>query len=266
MIRLPHKQLSSRAMRTLATKQAQIDAIPDYSTRVARAKEMFRNGTDNRTFAEVREQLTAMCAGARRCAYCEDSCADEIEHIRPKDLYPGETFVWENYLYACGLCNGTKNNHWAIFSIATAILTPIGHVGGHIVEPEEGEPVFINPRQEDPLAFMGLDLRNTFYFVPIAEETTQEYQRAEYTIRLLRLNDRDPLPAARKEAYCDYCARLQEYIDRRNEGVPKAELDDLIAALQRMGHPTVWKEMQRQHALIPKLKTLFDQAPEALSW
>lgn len=36
-------------------------------------------------FADVRRVLDEMCSGPRRCGYCEDSCADEIEHIRPKD-------------------------------------------------------------------------------------------------------------------------------------------------------------------------------------
>jgi hypothetical protein len=33
-----------------------------------------------------------------------------------------------------------------------------------------------------------------------------------------------------------------------------------------MGHPTVWREMQRQAQLIPELRRLFEQAPEALTW
>jgi hypothetical protein len=33
-----------------------------------------------------------------------------------------------------------------------------------------------------------------------------------------------------------------------------------------MHHPTVWKEMKRQHNLIPELAQLFADAPEALEW
>ena len=28
-----------------------------------------------------------MCSGAERCHYCEDSKADEVEHLLPKDAY-----------------------------------------------------------------------------------------------------------------------------------------------------------------------------------
>jgi hypothetical protein len=194
------------------------------------------------------------------------SDADEVEHIRPKDLYPGAAFIWENYLYACGPCNGPKNNRWAIFSMSTDKLSEIEHTGGSIVEPEEGDPVFINPRNEDPLLFMAIDLQGTFLFKPIVEKTTREYERAEYTIRVLRLNKRDLLLSARKEAFCNYRARLVEYITKRDNGAPQDELDTLISALQRMGHPTVWREMQRWNESVPELKDLFDRAPEALDW
>ena len=33
-----------------------------------------------------------MCAGAKRCMYCEDSAADEVEHHLPKNLYPEFVF------------------------------------------------------------------------------------------------------------------------------------------------------------------------------
>jgi uncharacterized protein (TIGR02646 family) len=266
VIRLPNKQLSGRARRILAGKQDKINAISDYAERVAKAKKMWSNETSNLTFAEVKEKLADMCAGAQRCAYCEDSCADEVEHIKPKDLYPEDAFVWENYLYACGPCNGPKNNRWAVFAAATDELTEIAREEDSAAEPEVGEPVFINPRHEDPLPFMALDLVDTFCFVPLADETSREYKRAEYTIRILRLNERDLLAEAREEAFRSYRARLFEYIAERNAGASQAELDDLIAALQRMGHPTVWQEMKRQYELNPRLKTLFDQAPEALLW
>ncbi|MBF0610282.1 MAG: HNH endonuclease [Magnetococcales bacterium] len=56
------------------------------------------------------------------CSYCEKplSHAHEIEHIQPKDLYPGLERHWENLLLACKNCNTAKGkqdwplNHWLI--------------------------------------------------------------------------------------------------------------------------------------------------------
>jgi hypothetical protein len=199
--------------------------------------------------------------------YCEDSCADEVEHIKPKDLYPESTFLWDNYVYACGPCNGPKNNHFAVFSIATGLQADVtrGRLGP-VVEPEPGSPVLINPRWEDPLKFMELDLVDTFLFLPTKPKGSKDFERADYTIRVLKLNERDVLLKARKEAYDSYEARLSRYITLRDEGEPVIKLKKRVRALKRMQHPTVWKEMKRQHSLIPTLNQLFADAPEALAW
>lgn len=95
-----------------------------------------------------------MCSGSRRCLYCEDSCADEVEHIKPQDLYPEFVFVWENYLYACGPCNGGKNNAFAVFDPATgATIIVTRKRGDPVTPPAVGTDVFINPRTEDPLQY-----------------------------------------------------------------------------------------------------------------
>jgi uncharacterized protein (TIGR02646 family) len=265
MICLPHAELSQAALDVLAGYQAVLDAIPDYAERVAEAKKMFSNRTSNKTFDEVRAKLAEMCAGAQRCAYCEDSYGDEVEHIKPKDFYPDQTFAWDNYLYACGACNGRKNNRWAVFSDSTGNRVNIQKKDPP-VPPEPGDPLFLNPRQEDPLPAVALDLVDSFYFAPSAEEGSQDHERADYTIEILCLNTRDALPAAREEAYENYVSRLSRYITLRDSGAPQEKLDKRIDALRRMAHPTVWVEIKRQRRWIPELQELFEQAPEALDW
>ena len=67
--------------------------------------------------------------------YCEDSVGDEVEHHRPKNLYPDHTFLWDNYLYACGPCNGPKNNRFAVFDVRRLYL-----VGSHASARSAGDP------------------------------------------------------------------------------------------------------------------------------
>lgn len=256
-------------MRRLYTLQREIDEIAEYAERVRRAKQSFalRNRTSNPTFRDVRATLASMCSGARRCGYCEDSAADEVEHVKPKDLYPEATFVWENYVYACGPCNGPKNNRFGVFSVTTGEFVDVTRKrGGPVVPPEEGEIALIDPRSEDPLPFMHLDLIDTFYFLPNGEPGSREYERADYTISVLRLNSRDFLPAARREAYKSYRARLLEYITMQERAAPEAKRNSLIGAVKRMGHPTVWQQMKRQGHLVEELRILFEQAPEAFDW
>ncbi|HEX8847736.1 MAG TPA: HNH endonuclease [Pyrinomonadaceae bacterium] len=269
MIRLRNVSLPSTAMTNLQNWQRLVDNKSSYEEQVAAAKRDFaqRNKKNNKTFQLVKAALVKMCSGARRCVYCEDSFADEVEHIKPKDLYPGEVFSWSNYVYACGPCNGPKNNKFAVISATTKTLVDVTRAPrAPIVAPETGEPALINPRWEDALKFIELDLVDTFFFLPSKSVGTKDYQRADYTIEVLRLNDREALRVARKEAYGSYVARLDQYIRRRDAGAPKKDLGRLVRALKRMQHPTVWKEIKRQHSYIPELNSLFAQAPEAKKW
>jgi hypothetical protein len=269
MIRLPLVPLPARAQSQLSRWQQDIDAIANYASRVAAGKTRFasRNTSTNGTFREVRKALKQMCSGAKRCAYCEDSASNQVEHMRPKDLYPDQVFQWTNYTYACGLCNGPKNNRFGVLlpgQMAVTIVTRPPRAP--VVPPPVGTFALLDPRVEDPFDFLHLDLLGTFYFLPRLGLGAAAHARADYTIELLTLNARDYLPQARAEAYASYRARLVEYLDRRNADRPERELDTLILALQRMQHPTVWREMQRQHTHIPALASLFAQAPEALAW
>lgn len=221
----------------------------------------------NKAFRRVRSTLTSMCAGAKRCMYCEDSAADEVEHHRPKDLYPEHVFDWENYLYACGPCNGPKNNRFAVFASDGSLVDVTRKRNQPVRPPVKGNPVLLHPRIENPLEYMMLDiLGDTFLFVPTAAAQSREFERAAYTIQLLRLNQRDYLPVARREAYRSYKSRLADYVHMRDAGASSSTLGLMIDAIRRMQHPTVWSEMSRQSNLIPELTHLFAPAPEALTW
>jgi uncharacterized protein (TIGR02646 family) len=269
MIKLRQTSLPPDIDENLKVMQKSVDKFADYPRRVIEAKAQFsrQNKTSNAVFSQVRRSLTRMCSGARRCVYCEDSCADEVEHIKPKDLYPDSVFLWENYVYACGPCNGPKNNKFSVFAENGGQLIDVTRKPkSPVLEPERGAPALINPRWEDPLKFMQLDLLGTFIFLPLKKPGSRDYERAQYTIELLRLNDREVLIEARHEAFDSYRARLQEYIHRRDKGNSAVDLKYLEKSLKRMQHPTVWKEMKRQSKFIPLLDNLFSKAPEALRW
>src|ERR1700739_2046751 len=269
MIQLPNETLPNNVTLSPSSYQQEVDGCPTYVARVASAKLLFgqRNRRDQPAFRSIRETLDRMCRGPRRCMYCEESVADEVEHFRPKDLYPEMVFVWENYLYACGPCNGPKNNRFAVFSAATGAAVEIARArGAAVLEPEAGNPVLIDPRHEDPLAFMRLDLQGTFLFRESNAPGTVEHTRANYTIQVLHLNDREYLRLARELAYEDCYSILESYIGAKNAGRPQNYLDRKIRAIRRKAHQTVWSEMKRQRQLIADIGALFDAAPEALNW
>lgn len=270
MILLTNIPLPKSTQDELADFQTAVNNEITYADRVAAAKSLFsgRNRKGNPTFRVVRSTLDRMCGETSRCHYCEDSFADEIEHIRPKDLYPEQVFVWENYLYACGPCNGTsKGSHFAVFEPASDHFIDVTRRRGDpIIPPTEGEYVFIDPRSENPLSYFKMDLSGTFFFIPIAPPGTREYQRARYTIDILRLNSRDALVKARESAFGSYKARLSEYREKRIKGANTEELIYLQEGFRAMDHPTVWEEMKRQQILYSELRALFQDIPEAMGW
>ena len=263
MLRLIDPGIDASTTRTLKRYQAEVDSAGNYADRVAAAGRLFPGRSRNATFRVVRNRLRRMCASPDRCGWCEDSEANQIDHIKPKALYPERTFVWENYLPACGVCNSGKGDRFAILGQNRAIDVTRGQ-GRPIVPPRSGAPALIDPRFEDPLEFLELEMVDTFWFQPKYGLSFPARDRAEYTIKRLKRN-REALAAARRNVFGDNRARLVEYRQLRDDGASPAELKMFKTRFLSRPHPTVWREMQRQYKL-PSLKNLFAKVPEALSW
>jgi uncharacterized protein (TIGR02646 family) len=267
MTRLPNVALPPHTAAGLAEYQAVLDAIDNFSAKVKAAKVHFsaRNRSANPYFREVRRVLREMCTALGCCCYCGLSQADEIEHVWPKDFYPEKTFEWSNYVYSCGPCNGPKSSKFAVFRDDTGGECDVGTECAKGVPPPSGFPLLINPRAEDPLEFLEIDIAGTFLFLPRPTMSSREIRRAQYTIDILRLNTREVVVRARENAFRSYRAMLCEYISRRSQGEVN-ELLPLQGAFSQMPHPAVWSEMKRQRAAYVELRDLFDEAPEAVAW
>jgi len=91
VLRIPKGELPTQTQNYLDGQQEKIDALLDYAARVKAGKDRWdarmntKKGKER--FHEVRTALARLCPGARRCHYCEDSAADEIEHLWPKNFY-----------------------------------------------------------------------------------------------------------------------------------------------------------------------------------
>ena len=266
MLHLNDPGIDSETALVLRDYQAKVGAAGAYCEQLRKGKELFKkhNRLSNPVFRVVKQKLKEMCSGAQRCNYCEDSAGDEVEHIKPKSLYPETVFVWDNYLLSCGQCNRGKSNRFSVICKGQFVdVTP---------RPEStrqrsptGLSVIINPRQEDPLAFFELEIEYTFMFLPRSDAPEINQRRACYTIGVLKLN-RDVLLEARREAYSAHRARLSEYRDLQDSGATQAKLDIRRDAIKATAHPTVWREMQRQQLAVAELRALFSDVPEALSW
>lgn len=267
MIRPLECELPAGAIAGLAAYQQEVDGAGCFADRVASAKELFIARRSTPTLALVSATLARMCHGARRCMYCEGSSADQVEHFRPKDCYPELVFVWTNYLYACGPCNRIKSNQFAVHSSYTGLEVEVSRPrGAPCLPPEPGEALLIDPRQEDPLDYLRLDLRGSGLFQETYPVGSLGHSRARYTLEVLGLNSRDDLALARASVFVNYCATLERYILLRERRSREDALLRCVAAIANLGHRTVWVEMQRQRQQVAELRRLFEAAPEALSW
>jgi uncharacterized protein (TIGR02646 family) len=275
MIQLPDIALSDISLTKLKEYQTEIDNESDFAKKAELAEILFsaKNVIGDVTFDEVKTALDLMCSGARRCVYCEDSLGCEVEHLNPKSLYPEKCFNWENYVYACGLCNKRKSNKFTVFDGATHKLLRI--TKKTLDNKTKGDDVMINPRKENPMNFCRLDLKNKACRFVITENLEKrEKARAEYTFfTMLNLNDvpYEKIRQARENAYSNYFNRLFIYTKHKHE-FNEERKEIIIQELKKEQHPTVWKEMQRYYregwlkTIDSELYELFEESPEALSW
>jgi len=269
---------STATLALLKTLQDGVSKGP-FKDRVPKAKKAWASKTSSiakrKAFADIKKLLTEACWGARRCNYCEDSVADEIEHFRPKDWYPDVAFAWSNYLYACGPCNGPKSNLFPLFptqgSATVQELVPRKE-SDPIVPPPNGDPVLIDPRNEDPMKFLFLDIEGNLHFAPRSDllPGSREEQRALWTIKLLHLNDRDDLVKARVTTLSALrTALLAAFMAKRAPAVVPAGIDPIVSARRAVSetpHRFVWEEIVRHRNTVPAYQKMFAAVPEALAW
>lgn len=264
MFALPPEELPPKVRAKLDAARDKLDRVGDYAARVAATKPHWENARAG-VVRPIRDVLRSMCGDAEPCCYCGDSIGVTVEHIRPKALYPEQTFVWTNLLLACGRCNTIKGDRFALIINGELVDVTRPH-GASVRPPRLGDIAVVDLRSEDPLALLQLELSSGMILrrprLSSVERTRADYTRNE----LLRLNG-DPLPDRRRQAYGNFRARVREYARRKHErGPDAAELAGLRAELCRLPHQMVWREMQRQHARIPELEDLFSEVPEALEW
>lgn len=291
MLRLNSENLTQTSSDHLASKQKQIN---DKQLFEDKAKEAVRlwSGKASAAFDEIKTILKKMCVAVEICVYCENNEATDIEHIYPKKLYPEKAFNWENYVLACGKCNSHhKSDKFRIFPLQnSADIEDVTPPRGTYRQPANDEALFLNQRKDNPLDYLELDLLNQrFIFTEKFPEGTREYHRAKYTIELLGLNTRGALIAARKNAARFYIGRLEKYVNAKistNFTELKDAVDDfgtidetanfdsekarILESIKKdildNSHPTVWKELIRQRANLPKTNRLLKYALEAVSW
>lgn len=282
--------LSKETTAKLDQLQNEVDQVILYQQKVEKAQSLWKSKegivASKKAFTEIREKLKEMCVSIGVCNYCEQSEASDIEHIAPKSFFPEHAFKWDNYLMACKQCNsGYKLDQcFVINNYDGVLLVPRN------MEPPFKEMAFINPRTEDPNRFMIINTQ-TFKFSIHDDLPKKDKNKAEKTIEILKLNERDTLIAARRSSADYFYERLDrlsrilkattideiewllspydKYLDRTSpleqvkEGIKKGFKRNIL----EYQHPSVWYAIKNvESKMTPKWKKLFDEIPEALRW
>lgn len=251
-----------RIQRDLRALQTTFEHGKSYAARVGSASPAWEKAQKDNTdlFLRMRSQLGSMVPGGLAvCMYCGRSEAHQIDHFKSMAWYPELLFSWANYLYACGVCNQKKGSKLRLYGTNGREITYARSRKATPVPPPDGAPLLINPRDEDPMLLLRLDL-DTGILSPSRPKGSIEHSRADHTITKLGLNQRQ-LPEQRAAVYQrSYRSSLREYVTSKAAGqVARPDLSYLSLRL-------VWEEMKRQANIHLDLIPLFAAAPEARGW
>jgi len=142
-------------------------------SRKKRAKDLW-DAERTVAFNEIDRVLRRMAPGNALCMYCEHNTGSDIEHFWPKEKYPARAYTWENYLWACAICN----SHFK---------------GSKFPRDQNGAPLLVNPAEDDP--------REHLEFTPTTGKYVHRTKKGEETISALGFDRRGDLDRSRHDVF-----------------------------------------------------------------
>lgn len=91
------------------------------------AEKRYASARKTQWFGEVLSKLRTMAGPGEPCMLCDANEATDVEHYRPKSVFPERAFQWENLLWGCSACNRFKGSRFP----------PDTEPGGQILNPVE---------------------------------------------------------------------------------------------------------------------------------
>lgn len=122
------RKISFCSILTAATKKkltSKTTAITTAEDPKAEAKKSYESARTAKWFKPVVDGLKRMAGSGERCMFCTGSESSQVEHYRPKAVFPELAFDWSNYLWVCGRCNHLKSDRFP----------PVTEEGGRLINP-----------------------------------------------------------------------------------------------------------------------------------
>jgi uncharacterized protein (TIGR02646 family) len=147
----------------------------------------WKNARQTKSMGTVLATLHAMVGKRQRCMYCMDSHGSDIEHFRPKAVYPERMYHWPNLLLCCTHCGRLKGNLF----------------------PQSGRrPLLVNPTKENPWDSLDFDPTTGNICARFDVKLNAWSEKGEKTVEALQLDRREALSTG----YLQTLRRLSEAV------------------------------------------------------
>jgi uncharacterized protein (TIGR02646 family) len=248
--------LGSKESEYLARKSAEYQIVPGENyllklqtpTKAASTKKRvtitaaWESARKTQTMNSVLGFLHTMTGSRHRCMYCLDSHGSDIDHFRPKAIFPDKMFDWENFVLSC---------------------TPCGRYKGDDFPETNGEALLIDPTSVDPWEHLDFDPETGNLTARFDLATDSFSLMGETTVKQLRLDAREGLSAGYLKTY----ARVVAYVERSLHPIATGSLSPELFATeiaQRDDHGLLGWCLSPRGQTIPVFDRLFKESPE--SW
>ncbi len=145
------------------------------------------------TEPDVRGALLAMHGWV--CAYCQRPTDDDVDHFRPKSLYPWLAYSFSNYFLSCETCNRRCKKNKFPLAASAARATSASRV-------DREARLLLDPTRDPVEEWMRTELAEGRYRIEsLVDRKTQATAavQVDETIRLFKLNRRADLRQERKD-------------------------------------------------------------------
>ena len=141
-----------------------------------------------RAVGSVLQVLRQMMGPRERCMYCVDSHGCDIEHFRPKAIFPRRAFQWRNLLLCCSDCGRLKGSQFPTAN---------------------GRPMLIDPSAEDPWQYLEFDPDTGDLAARFDVQANEWSPKGVKTVEVLQLDRREVLENVYKATFRRLCRIVQ---------------------------------------------------------
>lgn len=122
MKRIERKALPADVARYLDKRQE--GAVQKHKKSTLDTTADWKSARQTQSMGKVLSTLHTMVGERQRCMYCLDSHGSDIEHFRPKAVYPKHMYRWDNLLLCCTHCGRIKGNEFPMAGRRALLVDP----------------------------------------------------------------------------------------------------------------------------------------------